>query len=480
MNRSSRRVFALLSLAILAGCGRPAVDAAADRVLRYDRPAQSWNEALPVGNGRLGAMVFGGVPRERIQFNEETLWTGGPHDYSHPGASEYLGKIRELLFAGKPREAEALAMERFMSVPLGQMAYQPFGDLTIDLPGHERFTDYGRSLDIGRALSGVTYKVNGTAFTREVFASHPDQVIVVRLTADRRKALAFNVSLDSPHETKSLSREGDLQTLTVAVKDGALRGVALLRVETDGRIDPAGRALAVTDARRATIYLAAATNFVNYRDVSGDAARRAGKISTASKRSPSGGSGTTHVADHRALFDRFDIDLGSNGRESLPMDRRLRDFAAAPEDPGLVALYVPVRPLPDDRLAAVPATQPANLQGIWNQDLDPAWGSKYTTNINAEMNYWPAEVTNLGDCQEPFFRLIEECAETGRTHSPGPLRRRGLGAPPQHRHLAGHRAHQPFQSRPVARRAAAGSAGTCGSISCSAATWPFSGSGPSR
>jgi alpha-L-fucosidase 2 len=414
MNRSSRQVFALLSLAILAGCGRPAVDAAADRVLRYDRPAQSWNEALPVGNGRLGAMVFGGVPRERIQFNEESLWTGGPHDYSHPGASEYLGKIRELLFAGKPREAEALAMERFMSVPLGQMAYQPFGDLTIDLPGHERFTDYVRSLDIGRAVSGVTYKVNGTAFTREVFASHPDQVIVVRLTADRRKALAFNVSLDSPHETKSLSREGDLQTLTVAVKDGALRGVALLRVETDGRIDPEGRSLAVTDARRATIYLAAATNFVNYHDVGGDAARRAGQYLDRLEGRSFARIREDHIADHRALFDRFDVDFGSSGRENLPMDRRLRDFAAAPEDPGLVALYVQY-----GRYLMIassrPGTQPATLQGVWNQDLDPAWGSKYTTNINAEMNYWPAEVTNLGDCQEPFFRLIEECAETGRT-----------------------------------------------------------------
>ena len=478
MNRSSRQAFVLLSLAILAGCGRPAVDAAADRVLRFDRPAQSWNEALPVGNGRLGAMVFGGVPRERIQFNEETLWTGGPHDYSHPGASEYLAKIRELLFAGKPREAEALAMERFMSVPLGQMAYQPFGDLAIDLPGHERFTDYGRSLDIGRALSGVTYKVNGTAFAREVFASHPDQVIVVRLTADRRKALAFNVSLDSPHETKSLSRDGDLQTLTVAVKDGALRGVALLRIETDGRIDPEGRALAVTDARWATIYLAAATNFVNYRDVSGDAARRAGRDLDRLKGKSFKRIRAEHVADHRALFDRFDIDLGSNGRESLPMDRRLRAFAAAPEDPGLVALYVQY-----GRYLMIassrPGTQPATLQGIWNQDLDPAWGSKYTTNINAEMNYWPAELTNLGDCHEPFFRLIEECARPGGPR-PGSITAPRAGCSTTTRTSGGGPRPSIIPTTACGLVGAAGSAGTCGSISCSAATWPFSGSGPGR
>jgi alpha-L-fucosidase 2 len=141
-----------------------------DEVLRYDRPARNWNEALPVGNGRLGAMVFGGVPRERIQFNEDTLWTGGPHDYAHAGAAAYLPKIRELLFAGKPREAEELAMRRFMSVPLGQMAYQPFGDLGIEFRGHESCSDYERTLDIGRALSTVRYKAGGTTFTREVFA----------------------------------------------------------------------------------------------------------------------------------------------------------------------------------------------------------------------------------------------------------------------------------------------------------------------
>jgi alpha-L-fucosidase 2 len=403
----------LLSLAILAAACRAPSAAAPDRALRYDRPAQNWTEALPVGNGRLGAMIFGGVPLERIQFNEETLWTGGPHDYTHAGAAEYLWKIRALLFAGKPREAEALAMDRFMSVPLGQMAYQPFGDLSIDLPGHEAFTDYERSLDIGRALSEVRYKVNGTTYTREVFASHPDRVLVVRLTADRRNALAFRVSLDSPHAAKSLRTEGQVQTLTVAVKHGALKGVAVVRVETDGTVRGAPDGLSVADAGEATIYLAAATNFVSYRDVSGDADGRAGGDLARLDGKSFDRIRKDHIADYRALYDRFDIDLGSSGREGLPMDRRLRAFNESPDDPGLVGLYVQY-----GRYLLIassrPGTMPATLQGLWNQDLDPAWGSKYTTNINAEMNYWPAEVTNLGDCHEPFFRLIEECAETGR------------------------------------------------------------------
>jgi alpha-L-fucosidase 2 len=390
------------------------VGAAADRVLRYVRPARNWNEALPVGNGRLGAMVFGGVPLERIQFNEDTLWMGAPHDYAHPGASAYLGKIRELLFAGKPREAEQLAMEHFMSVPLGQMAYQPFGDLTIELPGHENFTDYERTLDIGHALSTVKYKVAGTSFTREVFASAPDQVIVVRLTADRRKALAFRLGLDSPHEQKSLRTDGPSQTLAVTVKDGALKGVAAVRLETDGRVGGDASAIAVEGASRATVYLAAATNFVNYRDVSGEPAGRAAASLEAIKGKTYERIRDDHVADFRSLYGRFDVDLGSSGREALPTDERLRAFDRDPDDPALVALYVQY-----GRYLLIsssrPGTQPANLQGIWNQDVDPAWGSKYTTNINAEMNYWPAEVTNLAACHEPFFRLVEECAETGRT-----------------------------------------------------------------
>jgi len=387
--------------------------AAQERVLRYDKPAQSWNEALPIGSGCLGAMIFGGVPRERIQFNEDTLWKGGPHDYAHPGAAESLAEIRGLLFAGKPREAEALAMERFMSLPLGQMPYQPFGDLLFDFPGHEAFTDYERSLDIGQALGAVRYKVGGTLFTREVFASAPDRVIAIRIAADRKKALAFSVRMDTPHAARSLETSGDRQTLSLSVKDGAMKGAARIVVQSDGDIRIAGEKIEVTGAGQATIYLAAATNFVSYKDVSGDPAARIQtdleKILWTSFQQIR----SRHIADYRSLFDRFDIGFGSSGRDALTTDRRLRMYPDSPDDPGLVALYVQY-----GRYLMIsssrPGSQPANLQGLWNQELDPPWGSKYTTNINAEMNYWPAETTNLADCHEPFFRMVEDCAEAGR------------------------------------------------------------------
>jgi len=327
-------------LAVLLSCTSQNKKQPADLVLKYNLPAQSWNEALPVGNGRLGAMVFGTVPRERIQFNEETLWTGEPHDYSHPGASEYLDTIRQLLFAGKPREAENIAMEHFMSIPLGQKAYQPFGDLYIDFPGHEKYTDYQRSLDISQAMSRVSYKLNGLTYTREVFASQPDQVIVIRLTGNQMKKLTFNLGFDSPHEQQEISTDGTQQTLRVAVKDGALRGMARLRLETDGMIRDSEQLITVSEAGRATIYLVAATNFVSYKDVSGDPSKRVDEYSAAIKGKSYKQIRKAHIADYQSLFNRFDISFGSNGRDSLPMDQRLRMFNQSPEDPGLIGLYV--------------------------------------------------------------------------------------------------------------------------------------------
>jgi alpha-L-fucosidase 2 len=407
-----KSIILLPILAVLLSCSTQSEKQPTDLVLKYNQPAQSWNEALPVGNGRLGAMIFGTVPRERIQFNEETLWTGEPHDYSHPGASAYLDTIRQLLFAGKPRDAENVAMEHFMSIPLGQKAYQPFGDLYIEFPGHEKYTEYQRSLDISEALSRVSYKLNGFTYTREVFVSQPDQVIVIRLTGNQMKKLSFNLGFDSPHAKKEITTNGTEQTLTVAVKDGALHGLARLRLETDGAIGDSAHTITVKEAGTATIYLAAATNFVNYKDVSGDPSKRVDEYFKALKGKSYKKLRKAHIADYQSLFNRFDIGLGTNSRDSLPMDQRLKMFKQSPQDPGLIALYVQY-----GRYLMIsssrPGTMPANLQGIWNQDMSPAWDSKYTTNINAEMNYWPAEPLNLSDCAEPFFKLVEECAQTG-------------------------------------------------------------------
>ena len=380
--------------------------------LWYDRPAESWNEALPVGNGRLGAMVFGGVTEDRIQFNEETLWTGAPHEYVHEGAVNYLEDIRQLLKDGKQDEAQNLAMKEFMSIPLTQKEYQPFGDVYLYFADHENFTDYYRELDISRAVCRTSYTVNEVHYSREILASYPDQILVIRISADKKGALHFALKLGTEHKESTLESHEGKQVLNVAVKDGALRGTAGVRVETDGKLGNEGDKITIQGASSATLYLSAATNFVSYQDVSGDPHSRMEAFQEGTHGKSFQEIKEAHVADYQNLFNRFSLDLGSSGRDTLPTNMRLLQFTDSPDDPSLIALYTQY-----GRYLMISAsrkgTQPSNLQGIWNKDLKPAWGSKYTTNINAEMNYWPAEVSNLSECQEPLFKLVEECAETG-------------------------------------------------------------------
>ena len=380
--------------------------------LWYDRPAETWNEALPVGNGRLGAMVFGGVSQDRIQFNEETLWTGAPNDYAHEGAVNYLEEIRQLLVEGKQDKAHELAMKEFMSIPLNQKEYQPFGDLFLYFPEHVEYSDYHRELDISHAICRTSYVVNEVQYSREILASYPDQLLVIRVSADKKGTLNFALKLGAEHKESSLETLDGLQVLSVAVEGGALKGRAGVRVETDGRLVNEGDNISIKGASSATLYLSAATNFVSYQDVSGDPLARMEAYLEESRGKSFTEIKEAHVSDYHKLFNRFSLDLGSNGRDSLPTNQRLLKFAEAPDDPSLIALYTQY-----GRYLMISAsregTQPANLQGIWNKDLKPAWGSKYTVNINTEMNYWPAEVTNLSECAEPLFKLLEECAETG-------------------------------------------------------------------
>ena len=381
--------------------------------LWYDRPAESWNEALPVGNGSLGAMVFGGAVQEHIQFNEETLWTGAPHDYAHKGAVHYLDTLRLLLSEGKQEEAHELAMEKFMSTPLTQKDYQPFGDLYLDFPDHHTVSDYRRELDIASAICRTSYRVDHIHYTREVIASHPSKVIAIQLETDHPGSLSFTLWLDSPHQEHSLHTSTGKQVLNVAVKNGSLKGTAGIKVESDGKIRVKKDKIQVQKAGTATIYLSAATNFVSYSDISGDPLSRMEKNLEETHGKSYAEIKAEHLADYQELFQRFSLDLGSNGRESLPTNERLQKFADSPDDPSLISLYTQFgRYLMIS--ASRPGTQPSNLQGIWNQDLQPSWGSKYTVNINTEMNYWPAELTNLSECHEPLFKLVEECALTGR------------------------------------------------------------------
>nr|WP_299381139.1 glycoside hydrolase family 95 protein [Allomuricauda sp.] len=402
-----------------------AINAQSDLRLFYDEPAVEWTEALPVGNGRLGAMVYGKVAQEHIQFNEETLWTGKPRSYAREGAHKHLSEIRRLLFEGKQGEAMAIMEKDFMSTPRSLMAYQPFGDLIINFPGHENYTHYSRQLDIAQAISSVGYQVDGVQYSREVLVSEPDQLIAIHLSADKTGALDFNLFLDSRHLQKSVVTENGTQTLFVKPakepqrffpdqpEESVLEGYAGLRVVTDGKLFTTYTDIKVSGATTATIYMAAHTNFVNFQDVSGKPAKEV--------RGALGGFATLkydevkqrHIEEYQSLFNRFHLEFKGQSRSGVPTDERILQFWKNPEDPGLLALYVQY-----GRYLLISSsrqgTQPANLQGIWNKDINPAWKSKYTTNINAEMNYWPAEVTNLPDCHEPFLQLINECAITGQ------------------------------------------------------------------
>ncbi|UFH52684.1 glycosyl hydrolase family 95 catalytic domain-containing protein [Spirosoma sp. KNUC1025] len=565
--------------------------------LWYKQPANQWVEALPIGNSRLGGMVFGGILEDHIQFNEATLWTGSPREYQREGAAQYLPQIRQLLADGKQAEAEKLAQEHFMGrqsnqddysqekvdwfamvrrlteskgnpssaafddrswktmnvptpdgweraglegldgavwfrtsfelpeawvgkdvvldmgrirdqdftylngeligsdegiaknrrykipaarinagknqlaiqvinlfdkggfigvktsqptfvvYPVGQQPtdgvplsrpfnywiqndsppaspryqadYQPFGDLWLKLKGQEQATNYRRELDLTTALSRVTYQANGVRFTREYLASAPDQVIAVHLTASKPGKISFEASLDSPHKESSV-RKIDNQTiaLSVQVKNGALRGESQLRIQTQkGKLSISDGKLIVSEADEATLYLTAGTNFKSYQDVSGDPATLSQRPLQTLRTKTFDAVKAAHVREFQSYFSTFSLDLGHSPNEQLPTDERLQQFEKS-SDPALAALYVQYgryllisssRPGRDGV-----ASQPANLQGIWNDLLTPPWGSKYTTNINLEMNYWPAEMLNLPACHEPLFAAIDELVESGR------------------------------------------------------------------
>ena len=383
--------------------------------LWYRQPATRWVEALPVGNAHLGGMVFGGVAHERIQFNEQTVWSGQPHDYAHPGASRYLGEIRQLLFDGKQKEAEDLAMGEFMSQPLHQRAYQAFGDLLLDFPGisESGVTGYRRGLDLETAVASVEFTAQGVTYKREILASYPAKLLVVRLTASKPGSLTFTAGLKSAHQgsaTQALG-DGDL-TLAGQVEGGAIRYQARLLVDAQGgRRETRDGKTVITGADSATVALAAATNFVNFRDVSGDPARRNGQSMVWAHAMTYDALRAQHIADYRKLFGRVRLDLGTSPAAARPTGERIQALAGA-GDPQLATLlfqYGRYLLISSSR----PGGQPANLQGLWNESNDPPWESKWTVNINTEMNYWPAETTNLGECQWPLFDAMQELAQSG-------------------------------------------------------------------
>ena len=364
-------------------------------------------------------MVFGGTTHERIQFNESTLWAGEPHDYSHSGAVEVLDSLRRLLFAGKQKEADALASARAMSLPLTQPPYQAFGNLRLDFAGIDstHVTGYRRSLDLDRAVVTTRFTADGVTYTREVFATHPDGVIVVRLSADRAGRVNVSAVLESAHAGAQY-RAIDGRTLAMAgrVTNGAIRFEARLAVRTEG----GGAGVAVGDssatisgATAVTFVLTGATNYVNYTDVSADPAARNEQVLTRLRSTSYARLLARHLADHRALFRRTALDLGASDDVAArqPTDVRVERFASQ-RDPALVSLlfqYGRYLLIASSRAGG----QPATLQGLWNDSNTPPWGSKYTININTEMNYWLAEPTGLGELTQPLFAMISDVAKSG-------------------------------------------------------------------
>ncbi len=411
-------VVCCLAAGALAGAGEDAL------TLWYDEPAKEWVEALPVGNGRLGAMVFGGLADERIQFNEDTLWTGIPRDYLQPGAKEYLPKVRQLLAEGKQREAQKVA-EHLMSKPLRQESYQPFGDIRLHFPDHENVRDYRRELNLDEGIVSVRYRIGDTGFKREVFSSAVDQAIVIRITADRPGKVSVMAALDSPHPEaenrivadRILVIAGQLKDRTnpktKQVTRNVLKFSAGLRVEAEnGQSEVSDNQIEIKNADTVTLILVAATSYKNFQDITTNPSDRCRNTMTALRGKTYSVLRKAHVEDHQSLFRRVSLDLGRTDAASQPTDRRI-EKAAEQNDPALAALYFQY-----GRYLLIassrPGSQPANLQGIWNHQLQPPWDSKWTVNINTEMNYWPTEMCNLSECHEPLFDMLEDLVISGQ------------------------------------------------------------------
>jgi alpha-L-fucosidase 2 len=384
--------------------------------LTYDKPASEWVEALPIGNGILGAMVFGGTGNERLQLNEGTLWAGGPYDPVNPAAKDAIPRVRTLVNERKFREAADLVDRDVIAKPRGQMPYQTVGNLTLAF-SHEDASAYRRELDLDTAVTTVRYEHAGVAFSREAFASAPDQVIVMRLTASAPGRVSFRAAMNTPMKAEVTTEDGD--TLVMRGKGGDHEGIpgaityeARVRVlAKGGKITAGGSELSVEGADEAILLIAAATSFRRFDDVGGEPSPIVKQRIADAASKPFARLLSDHLKDYQALFRRVAVDFGRTDASQLPTDERIRRFAEG-NDPALAALYYQF-----GRYLLIscsrPGGQPANLQGIWNDSLNPPWQSKYTININTEMNYWPAESGNLAESVEPLIRMVEDLAETG-------------------------------------------------------------------
>ena len=389
--------------------------------LWYKKPSgNTWENALPIGNGRLGAMVYGNVEKETIQLNEHTVWSGGPNRNDNPLALDSLAIIRQLIFEGKQKDAERIAGRVIITKKSHGQKFEPVGSLQLAFVGHENFSNYSRELDIERAITKTSYTVNGITYTRQALASFPDRVVVMRLTASKPGSISFTAFFTTPQKravikttpTKELTIFGttsDHETVKGMVN---YKGIVRIKLES-GSLNANDTSLTIKDANAVTIYISIATNFNNYHDISGDENKRAADYLNKAFPKSFAAILPAHVAAYQEYFNRVTLDLGTNNAAAnLPTDERLKNFNSI-NDPSFVTLYYQF-----GRYLLISSSQPggqaANLQGIWNDKINPPWDSKYTININAEMNYWPAEKTNLSELHEPFLQMVKDMSVAGQ------------------------------------------------------------------
>jgi alpha-L-fucosidase 2 len=385
--------------------------------LWYNRPAANWNEALPIGNGRIGAMIFGTPAIEHLQLNEETIWAGSPNNNANPKAKAALPIVRQLIWEGKYKEAQDLATENIMSATNHGMPYQPMGDLFISFPGLNGYSNYYRDLNISNATATVSYEINGIIYKREFFTSFTDQVLIVRLTASKPASITCNINVTTALEKTSTYNEDkgiviNGTSTTYEKQGGRVKFQTRVKTKTKGGECLANDGLiSIENADEAIIYVSIATNFKNYKELTVDQEAKCKNYMFDAFSKDYEQAKAAHIAFFKKYMDRVVLDLGVTDSIKNPTNKRIEQFAKG-FDPQLATTYFQY-----GRYLLIcssqPGTQPANLQGIWNDRLLPSWDCKYTTNINVEMNYWPAEVTNLSELHEPLIQMLKEVAESG-------------------------------------------------------------------
>ena len=399
----------------------------------YNRPSSAWTDALPLGNGRLGAMVYGIPESDTIQLNEDTFWSGSPYQNTNPNALKSLKTIQQLIEDGNYNDAQKLALKDIIAdknITSHGQVYESIGNFVLTFPTHKNYNNLYRELDLNTAIATTKYNVNGVEFTREAFTSFTDQLVIIRLSASKKRQISFTGSFASPlKKNRSIAEsyvdKSTPDVLNVISKPGRefeenipnlLHAATYIKfIPVGGKLTSDAKSITIENANEVYIYISTATNFVNYKDISGNAEKRAqaylAKFSKNYKKAKA-----DHIAFYQEQIGRVKLNLGTTADEQLfkPIDKRIEEFSTN-NDPELAATYFQF-----GRYLLIassqPGTQPANLQGIWNPNSGfyPAWDSKYTTNINVEMNYWPAEVTNLSECHLPFIQLIKDVSVTGK------------------------------------------------------------------